>query len=360
MLRLSMQKARLVLSPAERDELESRSRSRSLRAEDSRRARLILMLARGDSYSQIQGALECDRGYISRWKRRFEDDRLAGLYSRHPGRMVEVLTPKLEARILNWTRRKPVDGSTHWTTRKLASHLGINHMLVARVWKRANLKPHRIKRYMTSDDPDFERKAADVIGLYVKPPQHAAVFCVDEKTAIQALDRLDPVLPLSPGRLERHGFEYKRHGALSLYAALDTKTGEVVGRTVTRHTTEEFVAFIADLVARQPRHKEIHVIADNFSAHRTKRVAEFLFRHPNVHLHYTPTYSSWLNQIELWFSKIERDVIARGVFKSVHDLKRKLMRYIDLYNQRAKPIKWNYVDPSHRITVGSNSSVTSH
>jgi len=179
------------------------------------------------------------------------------------------------------------------------------------------------------------------------------VFCVDEKTAIQALDRKDPVLPLSPGRAERHGFEYFRHGTLSLYAAFNTKTGEVLGKTAERHTSAEFVAFLTDLVVNQPRGKEIHVIADNLSAHKTKRVDEFLAGHANVHLHFTPTYSSWLNQVELWFAKIERDVIARGVFTSVPDLKRKLMRYIRQYNQQAKPVKWKYFDPSRRITPAS-------
>ena len=201
-------------------------------------------------------------------------------------------------------------------------------------------------------------KAADIIGLYLHPPQHAAVFCVDEKTAIQALDRLDPVLPLSPGRAERHGFEYFRHGTLSLYAAFNTKTGEVLGKTAARHTSAEFVAFLTDIVVNQPRGKEIHVIADNLSAHKTGQVKEFLEAHPKVHLHFTPTYSSWLNQVELWFSKIERDVIARGVFTSVPDLKRKLMRYIREYNKTPKTVKWKYFDPKRRITP--TSTVTAH
>ena len=190
---------------------------------------------------------------------------------------------------------------------------------------------------MASNDPDFETKAADIIGLYLNPPQHAAVFCVDEKTAIQALDRKDPVLPLSPGRAERHGFEYFRHGTLSLYAAFNTKTGKVLGKTAARHTSAEFVAFLADIVVNQPRGKEIHVIADNLSAHKTALVARVPGSAiPSVHLHFTPTYSSWLNQVELWFAKIERDVIARGVFTSVPDLKRKLMRYIRHYNKSAE------------------------
>src|SRR6266850_4937720 len=254
------------LTASEESELRSRARSRTLPAGEVRRARLILMLAEEKSYQMIQAELPCDATFIVRWKQRFLQDRLSGLYARHPGRAVEKRTPKMEARILEWTRRAPRDGSTHWSTRKLAEHLGVHHMMVARVWQRARLQPQRIERYMASDDPDFELKAADIIGLYVKPPQHAAVFCVDEKTAIQALDRLDPVLPLSPGRLERHGFEYYRHGTLSLYAALNTRNGAVVGKTAARHTSQEFVAFLAELVANQPRGKEIHLIADNLSA----------------------------------------------------------------------------------------------
>ena len=192
----------------------------------------------------------------------------------------------------------------------------------------------------------------------MNPPQHAAVFCVDDKMAIQALDRKDPVLPLSPGRAERHGFEYFRHGTLSLYAAFNTKTGEVLGKTGARHTSAEFVAFLTDIVANQPRGKEIHVIADNLSAHKTKAVAAFLADHPKVQMHFTPTYSSWLNQVELWFAKIERDVIARGVFTSLPDLKRKLMRYIRHYNEQPKPVKWKYFDPTRRITPAS--IVTDH
>ncbi len=355
-----MPKGELRLTSSERAELRDRMRSRTLPAEDVRRARLILLLAEDKSYSAIRHVLGCNPNYISRWKGRFETERLAGLYSHYRGRAVEKRTPALEAKILEWTRRPPPDGSTHWSSRKLARHLGISHMMVARVWQRAGLKPHRIERYMASDDPDFETKAADIIGLYVKPPQHAAVFCVDEKTAIQALDRLDPVLPLSPGRLERHGFEYYRHGTLSLYAALNTKSGEVMGKTAARHTSQEFVAFLAELVANQPRGKEIHLIADNLAAHKTKRVEQFLAAHPKVHLHYTPTYSSWLNQVENWFAKIERDVIARGVFTSVKDLARKLRRYIGHYNHAPKPIKWTYRDPSHRISADTISPVTGH
>jgi transposase len=347
----------LELTSEERDELQSRIRMRSLRAEDHRRAKLILLLDAGRSYSEIQEALSCGATYVSRWKQRFLTGRVGGLFSRHPGRAPHKRTPQLEARILYWTAKKPADGSTHWSVRKLANQLGVPKSTVERVWRRAGLKPHRLERYMVSNDPDFETKAADILGLYMNPPRHAAVFCVDEKTAIQALDRLDPVLPLSPGRAERHGFEYYRHGTLSLYAALNTATGEVLGKTAARHTSEEFVTFVRDIVSHQHQHREIHIIVDNLSAHKTQRVRDFLQAHSNVHLHYTPTYSSWLNQVEIWFSKIERDVIARGIFTSVTDLHKKLMSYIRLYNKVAKPIKWSYRDPSTRITIDSNETL---
>ena len=349
-----------TVNSSEGEELAARLRSRTLPSEDVRRARLILMLADGKSFTTIQKALECNRSYISRWKQRFESDGLSALYSRHRGRAPGKDAMKLEAKILARTQRKPTDGSTHWSTRKMGRELGIDHMRVARVWQRARLQPHRIENYILSDDPDFETKAADIIGLYVNPPQHAAVFCVDEKTAIQALDRLDPVLPLSPGRAERHGFEYYRHGTLSLYAALNTQTGEVIGKTAARHTSEEFVAFLSDILAHQSKQREIHIIADNLSAHKTKRVEEFLTQHKKVTIHYTPTYSSWLNQVELWFGKIERDVIARGVFSSIPDLRKKMMRYIREGNKNPKPIKWAYTDLHHRIRNGTILSVTGH
>src|SRR5450631_3689411 len=342
----------ITLTNAERMELTRRASSRTDRAEDARRARLILLLADGHTWDEATERIECSRRFVASWSKRFADQRVAGLYSRHIGQVATVMSPELEARILESTRQAP-SSSTHWTTRKLPVHLDISHMMVARVWRKHGLKPHRIERYMASNDPHFEAKAADIIGLYLNPPAHAAVFCVDEKTAIQALDRKDPVLPLSPGRAERHGFEYFRHGTRSLYAAFDTQTGEVLGKTAVRHTSAEFVAFLADIVVNQPRGKEIHVIADNLSAHKTGQVDDFLDRHPKVHLHFTPTYSSWLNQIELWFAKIERDVIARGVFTSLADLRRKLMKYIRHYNKVPKTVKWRYFDPTRRITPSS-------
>jgi len=340
---------RLILSPPERRELQRRVRSRSVRTEDSRRARVILELASGRGLRGTASSLACSTSYVQRWAGRFRAERMGGLVARHRGRAMAQGAAKLEARILEWTRRGPDDGSTQWSSRRLARKLATTHMAVARVWKRHGLQPHRLRHHMVSDDPDFEAKAADIIGLYLHPPAHAAVFCVDEKSAIQALDRLDPVLPLSPGRAESHGFEYFRHGTLSLYAALETRSGEILGRTAQRHTSAEFVAFLEEIMASQPAGKEIHVIADNLSAHKTKLVDAFLAAHSNLRLHFTPTYSSWLNQVENWFAKIQRHVIARGVFHSVPDLRSKLLRYIRHYNKTATPIKWSYSNPKQRI-----------
>jgi len=340
----------IVLTPDEHTALQRLARGGRSRADLARRARIILRLADGASYLDIQRGLGESSRTIGKWKQRFLADRVAGLNGRYPGAVATVLTPALEARILAWTRKPPVDGSTQWSARKLARHLKLSsHTFVSRAWKRAGLQPHRIERYMRSTDPEFETKAADVIGLYVQPPQHAAVFCLDEKTAIQALDRLDPVLPLSPGRAERHGFEYYRHGTLSLYAALEVTSGEVVGETAARHTSDDFIRFLDRLARSQPRGREIHIVLDNLSTHKTQKVRTFLAAHPGVHLHFTPTYSSWLNQVELWFAKIERDLLARGIFTSLPDLRRKILRYIRKYNATAKPIRWSYTDVSRRI-----------
>jgi len=341
----------IELTEQEREELTRWSTSRTLAAGDVFKAKLILALSDGVSYSRIEAELKTSRPTIARWKARFEEGRITVLDGLHKGSRPRAATPAMQARVLKKTQQKPPDGSTHWSCRKMAAATGLSPATVHRIWSKMRLKPHRLDRYMASNDPAFEEKAADIIGLYLDPPQHAAVFCVDEKTAIQALDRLDPVLPLSPGRAERHGFEYYRHGTLSLYAALDVKTGEVHGKTARRHTSADFVAFLNEIVKKTPEGKDIHSVLDNLSAHKTQAVRDFLEGHPKIQFHFTPTYSSWLNQVELWFAKIQRDVIARGVFTSVTDLSRKLMKYIRAYAKTARPFRWTYTDPSRRIRV---------
>ena len=339
----------LHLSPTQRGELDSYLRKRNLPVGVAKRMQIVLLLDEGISYRDIEEKLGVAPSTISRWKKRYEEDGAMGLATIHPGQAPQKLTPEFRAKVLERTRKAPPDGSTHWSLRKMAAVMKVNKNLIARIWKEAELKPHRLERYMASNDPHFEEKAAAIIGLYMNPPQNAAVFCIDEKSAIQALDRLDRRLPLSPGRAEKHGFEYYRHGTLSLYAALNPQTGEVFGQTAPRHTSQEFVSFLEEVVTTQPEQREVHIILDNFAAHKTDLVKQFLKTHPNVKLHYTPTYSSWLNQVESWFSKLQRDIIDRGIFTSVADLKRKILRYIRLYQKSAKPFRWKYSDVRQRI-----------
>jgi transposase len=339
----------LSLTSEQREELMRWAQSRSLPAGDVFRARLILALGDGMTYDAIQQSLHTSAPTISRWKQRFAELGIEGLEPQHKGSKPRTATPAVQAKVCRKVQQKPIDGTTHWSVRKLSAEMGVSKSSVHRILSQARLQPHRLERYMASNDPDFESKAADIIGLYLEPPQHAAVFCVDEKTAIQALDRLDPVLPLSPGRAERHGFEYHRHGTLSLYAALDVKTGKVQGKTAKRHTSSDFIAFLSEIVSRARWAKEIHIVLDNLSAHKTKAVEEFLTQHPKVCFHFTPTYSSWLNQVELWFAEIQRDLLARGIFTSVADLARKIRKYIRAYAKVARPFRWSYSDHARRI-----------
>src|SRR6202011_1264215 len=233
----------VTLAPPERKELERRARSRSLAAESVRRAKVILMLAADSSYKEICERVGCAVHYISRLKKRFKEERLTGLDPRCPEVERGRSSAQTEARILEWTRREPTDGSIHWSSYRLAKEVGVSQSTVSRVWRQFGLQPHRSRSYVASDDPAFEEKAADIIGLYLKPPVHAAVFCVDEKSAIQGLDRLDPGFPLSPGRAD---------GALSLHSILKGKTGEMLGESDARHTSADFVDFLAQIVVSQP------------------------------------------------------------------------------------------------------------
>lgn len=347
------------LSESDRIELEALARSRTESAAVVQRARMILAMADGVPYRVLVERFATSPTTLTRWRRRFVEQGVAGLLDRPKKGRGHGITAKDEARILAETRKAPPKPLTHWTTRRLAQKLGYSHMTIARVWKRAGIKPHRLERYTATTDPDFETKAAEIIGLYLDPPAHAAVFCVDEKTAIQALDRTLPVLPLSPGRAERHGFEYVRNGTLSLYAALEVHTGRVEGMTSERHTSEAFLSFLDRVLATQPKDREIHIICDNLSAHKTKAVKAWLAAHPRVSIHYTPTYSSWLNQVEIWFAKIQRDLIERGIFTSTTDLRRKIMSYIRLHNRNCRPFLWTYRNTKRRIHV-NEKSVTVH
>jgi transposase len=340
----------LRLQPKERIQLEELARSTHSPAAWVRRAQVLLLLADGVAVRAIQSRTGMSPHRQRHWKQRWQTQGWQGLLDApRPGRPKKVTAEK-EAAILAATELSPHKPLTHWSTRRLARRTGLSHSTVMRVWHKAGLQPHRLKRYMASPDAAFEAKAKEILGLYLNPPSNAVVVCVDEKTAVQALDRTQPALPLRAGQPERQSVEYIRHGTVSLLAALEVQTGKVLGRCVGRHTSQEFVRFLDEAVVGQ-RRKQIHVILDNLSAHKTAEVKVWLDRHPNVQLHYTPTYSSWLNQVEIWLGMVTRDCIRRGVFKSVPDLVSKIMAYIRLYNRNARPFRWTYSNPKKRIRV---------
>jgi transposase len=346
------------LQRKEREKLESIVRSTHLAAGWVRRAQVLLLLAEGLSVRAVQAQTGMSPRRQRLWRQRFEEQGLDGLLDASRTGRPKKLGAEKEATILAATEQSPSPPLTHWSTRRLARRVGVSHSTVMRVWHKAGWQPHRLQRYMASPDPSFEAKAKAILGLYLNPPENAVVVCVDEKTAIQALDRTQPGLPMRAGRPERQTVEYVRHGTVSLLAALEVHTGKVQGRCVARHTSQEFVRFLDEAVVGRQR-KKIHVILDNLSAHKTAAVKAWLAGHPQVQLHFTPTYSSWLNQVEIWLGMITRDCIRRGAFKSAPDLAKKIMAYVRLYNRCARPFCWTYRNPRKRIRV-SPISVTRH
>ena len=307
------------------------------------RAKIILMTSQGVSVGEITRTLGVSRVTVSKWKKRFLQKGLDGLLDMpRPGRALKYgpeIRHKIAAEACN-----PPEGRTHWTIRDLAAHLNVDRGIVERVFKEEQIKPHRIKYYHHSTDPEFESKMLTIIGLYLNPPENAVVLCVDEKTGIQALDRTQPVLPMQPhGRIKNIPFEYKRLGTTSLLAALNVHSGTIHGQCEQRHRHQEFLSFLTSLEKRyRKKGRRIHIICDNYSAHKHSKVKEWVESHDNVFIHFTPTHASWLNQIELWFSIMSRRVLKQGVFKSVKDLINKIEQFIKTYNQSAEPFAWTY------------------
>lgn len=308
---------------------------------------ILLLLHEDMTYKEIEKRLDVVSHTVKKWKDRYLSEGLAGMIDRpRPGgKRVE---PSVEARVCALVQKRPPKGYSHWTAVLISARTDVPERTVNKILKRNNLRPHLHGSFMVSTDPDYETKATDIIGLYMDPPQNAVVLCVDEKTQIQALDRLQPNLPLTPGRPERRTFEYKRHGITNLFAAFNTANGEVTGQTKPTRNQSDFVDFL-DVLARKYRRREIHVILDNLSIHKAPRVQEWLAAHPNWHFHFTPTYSSWLNQVEIWFSLVSRQCIRRGVFHSVRHLITEIKTYIGKYNKSAKPFRWTCTDPGRRI-----------
>ncbi len=331
----------LRIRKADRRELTSWLRSRSVDRGLAERARIVLMSSEGMSATTISTKLQVSRPTVYKWRERYLAEGMHGLQDRaRTGRPTKLTEAKIK-RILHLTTERIPKEATHWSTRLMAKYAGVTQWQVRQVWAAASLKPHRLKTFKISNDPRFAEKVIDVVGLYLNPPDNALVLSVDEKTQIQALDRTQPMLQLRPGQVERRTHDYKRHGTASLYAAFDVATGEVIARVTKRHRAKEFLAFLRQLDAEVPDVLDLHIILDNSSTHKTEAVKRYLDRTSRLHFHFTPTSSSWMNAVETWFSQLERRALQRGVFTSVTELRDELRRYVKVHNEEAaKPFVW--------------------
>src|SRR5262250_106072 len=331
----------IKLTPDQQSLLESQARSRSLPARLVERSHIVLLAARGKQDKEIAHTLHMTPQKVSRWRKRFLRWGLAGLEkdAPRPGR-----TPKIHARLIQQvvemtTRQKPTH-ATHWSTRTMAKAAGVSEASVRRIWRAHGLKPHLIKTFKVSNDPEFVQKLEDIVGLYLNPPEHAMVFCLDEKSQIQALDRTQPGLPLKPGRGQTMTHDYKRNGTATLFAALNAANGEVFGLCQERHRHQEWLKFLRLLDQTIPPTLQLHVICDNYSTHKHEKVQRWLERHPRFHVHFTPTGSSWLNMVERFFRDLTQNRLRRGVFHDVEELILEIGNYIDCHNQNPKPFIW--------------------
>ena len=329
----------LVITDGQRRELTTWARSRALPQRQVLRARVVLLAADGIPNQEIARRLDCSLPTVRQWRQRFADAGFGGLEDA-PGRgRPAVYDQRFVERVVSTTLRRPPRGTTHWSTRTLAEAVGVSRGTVHRIWRDHRLQPHRTRSFKFSPDPQLAEKVTDVVGLYLEPPEKAIVLCVDEKSQIQALDRTQPLLPLGPGQVERRTHDYVRHGTTTLFAALDVATGEVTGRCYARHRHQEFLRFLQLLAKRYPR-GELHLVVDNYRTHKRPEVVEWLARHPRFHLHFTPTHASWMNQVETWFSLIERRAIRPGVFRSVATLRAAIERFLNAWNDNCHPFVW--------------------
>jgi transposase len=331
----------ITLTPAERAELQRLARGRSVEARLVLRAKIVLAAAEGKENQQIAEELGTLRKTVGLWRKRFAERRLAGIEKDAPrGGRPATAKQELAPQIVKLTTTEKPPHATQWSTRTLAKRLGTNPEMVRRVWQEANLKPHRVKTFKVSNDPQFAEKLVDIVGLYLDPPDHAIVLCVDEKTQIQALDRTQKSLPIYPGRLQTMTHDYKRNGTTTLFAALNVAEGHVLAACKKRHRHQEWIDFLKQIDEGTPEDVDLHLIVDNYATHKHLKVRRWLARHPRFHVHFTPTSGSWLNLVERWFGEITRQRIRRGVFTSVKQLEAAIYDYIDHHNEHAKAFTW--------------------
>jgi transposase len=333
--------ARIVLSDVERETLERWARRRTTQQALALRCRIVLAAAEGTTNQQIAAKLGCNQVTVGKWRNRFAVKRLDGLLDEpRPGQPRKITDEVVEQVIVATLEESPPDGSTQWSTRSMAAKVGLNQTAVSRIWRTFGLKPHRIEDFKLSTDPQFIDKVRDVVGLYLNPPDAAVVLCVDEKTQVQALDRTAPVLPMLPGTPARQTYTYVRNGTSDLYAALDVASGKVITQMTDQHRAVEFRAFLNLIDRTVPADLAVHVICDNASTHKAPEIVRWLKRHRRFTLHYTPTYSSWLNQVERWFSELTTKKLRRATHRSVAELRRDIEDWVEHWNANPRPFIW--------------------
>ena len=330
----------LDLSEQVKGQLLSIANSRSLPYSRVRRAKIILMSDQGYTNTTIAQRVGLSISVVGMWRNRFINQGLMGLYDEPKPGAPRSINDEQIAQLIKKTLKSKPKGATHWTCRSIAKETNISKSTVQRIWSAFNLQPHRQKHFTLSTDPLFVDKVRDIVGLYLDPPDKAMVLCVDEKSQIQALDRSQPVLPMGLGYVEGVTHQYKRHGTLTLFAALDLATGEVITQCKKRHRHQEYLQFLKHIDANVPKDMDIHLVVDNYATHKHQKVRNWLAVRPRYHVHYTPTYSSWLNQVEIWFNIITQKAIRRGSFSSVKQLSEKIERFVESYNSDSKPFSW--------------------
>ncbi len=332
---------RIELSETERERLVGMTRSRTLPSRLVLRARIVLLAAEGLSNRVIGANLSIDFKTVMRWRNRFLAERFDGIERERPGRgRKAVIAVEAVQDVVHTTLQVKPEGTTHWSVRSMAKASGLGKSTIHRIWKAHGLKPHRVESFKLSTDPDFEAKLVDIVGLYLNPPEHAIVLCADEKSQIQALDRTQPGLPMKPGRCGTMTHDYKRNGTTTLFAAMSTLDGKVIGECMPRHRHQEWLKFLKLIDRKAPKGLDLHIICDNYRTHKHEVVRTWLEKHPRFHIHFTPTGSSWLNMVERYFRDITEKQIRRGVFRSVDELECTIQAAIDQHNQAPRPYIW--------------------
>lgn len=330
----------LHLSDEQKKQLESMANSRSLPFAHVRRAKIILLSSQGQTNTQIAKQVGLTISMVGQWRKRFIEQGLMGLYDQPKPGAPRTIDDDQVAQLIQKTLNNKPEGATHWTCRSIAKETKLSKSTVQRIWLAFNLQPHRQKHFTLSTDPYFVEKVRDIVGLYLNPPDKAMVLCVDEKSQIQALDRTQPVLPMGLGYLEGVTHQYVRHGTTTLFAALDLATGKVITQCKKRHRHQEFLQFLNHVEAQVPKHLDIHLVVDNYATHKHSKIRNWIASRPRYHIHYTPTYSSWLNQVEIWFNIITQKAIRRGTFRSTKQLIEKIDQFVKNYNSGSHPFAW--------------------